>query len=61
MTWQFTEGDEVFVRGWPQETAKVTYAFGHGRSSWPHYVVVDWQGDEWTLPQQCLSRSPIAP
>jgi len=27
---------------------------------WPHYVVVDGQGTEWTLPQLMLSRSVIA-
>ena len=58
--WRFAPGDAVYVVGWPQETVKVTEDFGHGRSSWPHYRVVDWQGDEWVLPQQCLSRTTIA-
>ena len=57
--WRFAVGDDVFVAGWPQQTVKVTKTFGHGRSGWPHYSVVDWDGHEWVLPQQCLSRSLI--
>ena len=57
--WRFAVGDDVFVANWPQEPVKVTAAFGHGRSSWPHYVVLDSQGVEWTLPQQCLSSKAI--
>jgi hypothetical protein len=59
--WRFATGDEVFIAGHPQFAAKVTAAFGHGRSGWPHYVVVDYEGLEWTVPQQVLSRSPILP
>lgn len=57
--WRFAVGDDVFVANWPQESVKITAAFGHGRSSWPHYVVLDSQGVEWTLPQQCLSSKQI--
>jgi hypothetical protein len=57
--WQFEPGDVVYIAGHKQQPAKVTAAFGHGRSSWPHYSVVDWDGHEWVLPQQCLSRSII--
>jgi hypothetical protein len=28
-------------------------------ANWPHYVVLDSQGTEWTLPQQCLSSKAI--
>ena len=59
--WRFTVGDAVYIAGWPQESAKITAAFGHGRFCWPHYAVVDHQGAEWIIPQQCLSRSPIVP
>jgi hypothetical protein len=58
--WRFKVGDEVFIASrrsqWP---AKVVEAFGYGPSGWPHYLVVDVQGDEWTVPQQLLSASPI--
>jgi hypothetical protein len=47
--------------GHEQQPAKVTAAFCHGRLSWPHYLVVDHQGHEWTVPQQCLARLPIVP
>lgn len=57
--WRFAVGDDVYIAGWPQQSAKITAAFGHGRSGWPHYVVVDHQGVEWTIPQQCLSSVPI--
>jgi len=59
--WRFSAGDEVFIAGHPQLAAKVTAAFGHGRSGWPHYVVIDHEGIEWTMPQQVLSKSPILP
>jgi hypothetical protein len=59
--WRFAVGDVVYIGGQPQNPAKVTEAFGTGRLSWPHYLVVDHQGDEWTLPQQCLARSPLVP
>lgn len=57
--WHFAAGDVVYIAGHEQQPAKVTAAFGHGRSSWPHYLVVDYQMHEWTVPQQLLSRSPV--
>ena len=59
--WRFAVGDVVYIVGRAQEPAKVTAAFGHGRPHWPHYLVVDHQGDKWTLPQQCLARLPVVP
>ena len=59
--WRFAVGDLCYIAGHEQIPAKVTEAFGHGRLSWPHYLVVDYQGHEWTLPQQCLARSPLVP
>ena len=59
--WRFAVGDVVWIAGHEQEPAKVTKAFGHGRLSWPHYLVVDHQMHEWTVPQQCLSRLPVVP
>jgi hypothetical protein len=59
--WRFAAGDEVYIAGHKQLPAKVTAAFGHGRSNWPHYLVVDHQMHEWTVPQQCLSRLPVVP
>ena len=58
--WRFVVGDSVYVAVWQQLPVKITAAFGAGRSSWPHYVVVDHQGIKWTLPQLMLSRSVIA-
>jgi len=58
--WRFVVGDSVYVAGWEQLPAKITAAFGAGLLGWPHYVVVDHQGIEWTLPQLMLSRSVIA-
>jgi hypothetical protein len=57
--WRFVVGDSVYVAGWEQLPAKITAAFGAGPFGWPHYVVVDGQGIEWTLPQLMLSRSVI--
>ena len=59
--WRFAVGDVVYIAGHEQIPAKVTAGFGHGGLSWPHYLVVDHQGQEWTLPQQCLARSPLLP
>ena len=59
--WRFAVGDVVYIAGHEQQPAKVTAAFGHGRSSWPHYLVMDYQGHEWTVPQQCLARLPVVP
>jgi hypothetical protein len=58
--WRFRPGDDVYIAGREQQPGKVTKAFGHGRLNWPHYLVVDHQGHEWTVPQQCLARSPVA-
>jgi hypothetical protein len=57
--WQFEPGDVVYIAGHTQQPAKITAAFGHGRSSWPHYLVVDYEMHEWKVPQQLLSRSPV--
>jgi hypothetical protein len=58
--WRFKAGDEVWIAGNQQPyPAKVVEAFGYGPSGWPHYLVVDVQGDEWTVPQQLLSKVPI--
>jgi hypothetical protein len=57
--WQFEPGDVVYIAGHMQQPAKVTAAFGHGRSNWPHYLVFDHEGIEWTVPQQLLARSPL--
>ena len=57
--WRFKPGDDVYIAGREHQQVKVTLAFGHGPMSWPHYLVVDDQMQEWTVPQQCLSRSPI--
>ena len=59
--WRFSAGDEVFIAGRPQLAARVRSSFGHGRSGWPHYLVLDHEGIEWTVPQQVLSKSPILP
>ena len=59
--WRFAAGDVVYIAGQAQEPAKVTAGFGHGGLSWPHYLVVDYQGHEWTVPQQCLARLPVVP
>ena len=59
--WRFQPGDDVYIAGHEQQPAKVTAAFCHGRLSWPHYLVVDHQGHEWTVPQQCLARLPVVP
>jgi hypothetical protein len=59
--WRFAVGDVVYIAGHEQIPANVTAVFGHGRSGSPHYLVVDHQGLEWTLPQQRLARSPLVP
>ena len=59
--WRFQPGEMVYIAGHEQLAAVVTEAFGYGRFHWPHYLVVDGQGHEWTVPQQYLARSPIVP
>jgi len=59
--WRFAVGDVVYVAGHPQREATITGAFGVGRTAWPHYLVQDYNGSEWQVPQQCLSRSVIVP
>jgi hypothetical protein len=39
----------------------VAEAFAHKRSGFPHYIVVDFHGVEWTVAQVQLSKLPIAP
>jgi hypothetical protein len=57
--WRFAAGDVVYIVGHEQQPAKVTAAFGYGRLNWPHYLVVDYEGHEWTVSQQRLTRSPL--
>jgi hypothetical protein len=59
--WRFAAGDDVYIAGHEQQPAKVTEAFGVGWLGWPHYLVVDHQMHEWTVPQQSLARVPIVP
>ena len=58
--WRFKVGDEVWIAGKRQPyPATVSEAFGYGPSGWPHYTVVDFQGAEFVVPQQLLSKVPI--
>ena len=57
--WRFAVGDVVYIAGHPQRGATITGAFGVGRTAWPHYLVQDYNGSEWQVSQQCLSRTPI--
>jgi hypothetical protein len=41
---------------WRFAAGDVVYIAGH-----EHYLVVDHQGHEWTVPQQCLARLPVVP
>lgn len=56
--WRFNVADLVWVRGWPQEPAKVVdrcvndYGF-------PHYYLVDDNGIEYLVPQIHLSSRMI--
>ena len=59
--WRFAVGDVVYIAGHEQLPAKVTAEIGYGRLHWPHYLVVDHQMHEWTVPQQCLARLPVVP
>ena len=57
--WRFAVGDVVYIAGHPQREATIAGAFGVGRAAWPHYLVRDYNGSEWQVSQQCLSRTPI--
>jgi hypothetical protein len=58
--WRFKAGDEVWIAGDRQPyPSKVVEAFGYGPCGWPHYLVVDFQGTEYKVPQQLLSKVPI--
>ena len=59
--WRFKVGSMVFIAGHQQQPAKVAEAFAHKRSGFPHYIVVDFHGVEWTVAQVQLSKLPIAP
>ena len=55
---QFVPGDHVYVRGWSQDqTVIVTMTLQH--CGFPHYLVVDDDGDEWQIAQIELSWKPI--
>jgi len=65
--WSYAVGRTVYVRGWPaQATAKITALrdiktednWGR-RVSVPAYLVVDDNGDEWSIAQMRLSSSTI--
>ena len=59
--WRFKVGSRCYIAGNPQEPARVTEAIRCGRFDWPHYVVMDYQGNTWTVAQVQLSRLPINP
>jgi hypothetical protein len=57
-TWCFQPGEHAYVRGWPQtETALILAQCEF--LNWPHYIVSDWNGDEWRISQLELSSRPI--
>ena len=59
--WRFKPGERCYIAGQPQRTATVTLAFAHQRSGFPHYLVVDCEGNEWTVAQLQLTTTPVAP
>ena len=59
--WRFAAGDDVYIAGHEQQPANAKRFCHLGRLGWPHYLVVDHQMHEWTVPQQCLARLPILP
>lgn len=56
--WRFSVGDVAYVRGWSQAVT-VTIVSQLQSLRWPHYLVEDYDGNLWQLPQIHLSRSPI--
>lgn len=54
----FAPGARVYVRNWSGEQSVVVTALALHRG-WPHYFVVDSNGDEWQIAQIELSSKPI--
>lgn len=55
---RFSPGDHVFVRGWPQNQTGVVTAAVLNRA-FPHWYLVDEDGQEWLISQLELSSRPI--
>jgi hypothetical protein len=56
--WRFQIGDQVWVRGWNDESARII-SQQITRNGWPHYRVVDEIGAKFIVPQIHISSRPI--
>lgn len=57
--WRFQIGDQVWVRGWNAEHARII-SKRITSNGWPHYRVVDEIGAEYIVPQIHISSRPIS-
>lgn len=56
--WRFRIGDQIWVRGWNDDHARIVGRHSRG-NGWPHYVVADDIGAEFIVPQIHISSRPI--
>jgi len=56
--WKFNPGDWVYVRGWSQHQPAIVVARLENHS-WPHYIVGDYDGNQYRISQLQLSSKPI--
>lgn len=57
--WRFQVGDQVWVRGWKDDHARIVSRQITG-NGWPHYRVIDEIGAEFIVPQIHISSRPIS-
>jgi hypothetical protein len=53
--WRFQPDDRVYVRGWPSSAVVIRRVAG---LAWPHYVVMDGEGDLYRVSQLYISTKP---
>lgn len=57
--WRFKVDQEVYVRGWSQETPCRVVHKMHADGMFPHYEITDFLGGRWLISQLELSSKPI--
>lgn len=58
--WRFHAGSTVYVRGWPVDATGLVVEQLRDGLAFPHYLVVDPDGQAWDIAQLRLSHSPIS-
>lgn len=59
--WRFHAGSIVYVRDWPADATGLVIEQLRDDLPFPHYLVVDPDGQAWDIAQLRMSSRPITP